>query len=248
MRTRSARDGETEAMWEQYSQGATLREVGDRFGLTAEAIRMRLKKAGYQTRSVSESRALLRVEPVEQLAESLNLWYATLKNYHDIARQVGLPHHRVLMHIRANTTPEQRRNRNRRVLRKIQRSLYTEEEMLDALRTCGTFFGHTPGRRTYNEFAITHDLPSGEAMVYRFGSWNEAVIAAGFVPHAHPKNATVQAYSDADLESALRRVAIFMRRRPSMADYNRFRRPGEPKVGTFRKRYGGWVNALDAIL
>lgn len=249
MRTKSAKGGTTEAMWEMYSQGATLEEVGNRYGLTREGIRMRFKRAGYQIRTASESMAL-RPQPVELLTESLRLWTTTLGTYKDIAQKMGISQYKVERYIKANTTPEQRFEHHRAQIGRSSRVSYTDEELLEALRICGKFLGQTPGIQTYNSFVDMYDmdLPHSLTIIHRFASWNEAIIAAGFTPHDRPEKAGLQTYSEEDCESAVRRVAEIVRRRPSMADYSRYRLPDDPSGHLLRHRYGGWINALDVIL
>lgn len=65
--------------------------------------------------------------------------------------------------------------------------LPTEEELLDELHRLGDELGHTPTHREMRE----QGNQSPSAYMKRFGSWNEAVEAAGFTPNpmgGHPKH------------------------------------------------------------
>jgi hypothetical protein len=247
------KDDTTEKMWERYQAGDSLRTVGTRYGITGEAVRLRFKKAGYTSRSKSEAQVLWQrqAEPAnlaELLNQALQLWNTTLDNVQIIAQKVDLPPTRVDTYIRANTTEEQRLDRTRTILNEVNQDTYTNEEMLNAIRACAEFLDRTPGRKVYEEFAITRNLPSEQAIANRFVSWNDAITEAGFTPHNQPKGLGLPKYSNDDFEFALLRVAEIVGRKPSMGDYCRYRQSSEPNVHTFRQRYGGWRNALQILL
>jgi len=58
---------------------------------------------------------------------------------------------------------------------------YTREELLDAIERYIDEFGDRPSAANMD---AAEDYPSVSAYINQFGSWNEAVEAAGLVPHS----------------------------------------------------------------
>jgi nucleotidyltransferase/DNA polymerase involved in DNA repair len=244
-------DVSTEEMWEMYDQGVSLKEVGARYGMTAQGVRLRFKTHGYQTRTRSDSAKLRRElgRPIKKLDEALQLWLTTNDSLLSIAEKVGLNLYQVTRHIHENTTKEARTERHRQfVSQRAGGQKYTDEELIEGIRAYGEFLGRTPGINAYSQFAKENGLASGLTITDRFVTWNDAVALAGFTPNTRPVKMGLPTFTNEDFESALCRVARSIGHRPSYDEYKRNYLPGEPTSDAFRKRYGSWINALDLLL
>lgn len=61
-----------------------------------------------------------------------------------------------------------------------KKKLYTEEYLLEVLRRETRKLGKTPSAKY---FALSSILPSPSCYIYRWGSWNNAILAAGLRPN-----------------------------------------------------------------
>ena len=112
---------------------------------------------------------------------------------------------------------------------------YTDEELLDALREYAADHDGRPPTRA--EADDPGDLPGAKTYKRRFGSWNEALEAAGFAPHE-------RRWSDEELLDALREYAAdHDGRPPTIAEANDPSRE-LPVAQTFINRFGGWNAAI----
>lgn len=119
------------------------------------------------------------------------------------------------------------------------RKRYTDREILDAVRAAGAILGRPPGIGTYGKLRRFNPAwPACVTVAHRFGSWRNALVAAGF-GKSGPHGPMI---SDASIFSALREAAaagVF-----SCAAYNRFARErGLPCLATVCKRFGSWEKA-----
>jgi hypothetical protein len=73
-----------------------------------------------------------------------------------------------------------------------------------------------------------------------FGSWNNALIAAGLVPVYTKKH--FMSCSDAELLQFIKDWHAQHGRIPKISDFNM--KEGLPSPATYKKRFGGWMNAL----
>lgn len=242
----------TEEMWELYQAGATLREVGARYGITHQAVSLRFRNAGhklrprYETAILHQQRAL--IADRDALIEALRLWNTTLESSQTIAQRVGLPQRRVRDYINANTTKESRLDRFKEVMRYPESKVYTDEDLLDGIRACAAHLGRVPGIKAYDKFAKSNNLAHSGTVCGRFTAWSIALVEAGFTPYARPKKMGLPTYTHEDFEEAIQRVAKIVGHRPSQYEYSDHRLPQEPTSEAFSKRFGSWLNALDILL
>ena len=110
---------------------------------------------------------------------------------------------------------------------------YTDTELLDLLREFADEHGHPPTAPEVND---KDGFPGADTFVGHFGTWNNAIDAAGFEPRLRRR-------SDEELLAELREFA-------SNGEY-----PTHTAVGncedmaspsTYKRRFGSWSNALDA--
>lgn len=111
---------------------------------------------------------------------------------------------------------------------------YTSAALLAHLRTLADDLGKTP---TIRELTACDECPGATVYKDRFGSWNDALRAAGFEPVKQAR------YSDDELLSYLHELTATLDRVPTMremaaADWT-------PSSSLYRQRFGSWSNALE---
>lgn len=110
---------------------------------------------------------------------------------------------------------------------------YTDEQLIAALRRAADGLGMTPSSI---DIKSMEGFPDPVTYLKRFGSWNEAVRAAGLRPRR------IREYTDKELVEALKRAADRLDRGPSMEEFGAM--GGYPGAETIRKRFGSWDKAL----
>jgi len=110
---------------------------------------------------------------------------------------------------------------------------YTKSEVIDAIQRLADELGESP---TNDEMAARGDC-SPETARRLFGSWNDALRAAGLPPRLRSEIPTDE------LLAAIDDLADQLGRVPRWADN---RREGEFSVTTYRNRFGSWKRALAA--
>lgn len=111
---------------------------------------------------------------------------------------------------------------------------YSDEEMLNHIRRLSD-----DGPPTRREFDDDERAPSAWTARDRFGSWNEAVEAAGFEPD--PRGGGGKRYSDEEILDYIRRLSEGDQP-PAIEE---FRSNAEaPKPETVMRRFGSWSEAV----
>ena len=129
------------------------------------------------------------------------------------------------------------------------RYAYSDQQLTDALRFVAQRIGHSPryGEYRWERGRIRRQredllVPCVEVLRSRFGSWNNAVAAAGLDPPPPFRPAPGQpfagslAYSNEDIRSALTLVAESLGRSPRYVDYRCERARLRNESGTARFR------------
>lgn len=112
---------------------------------------------------------------------------------------------------------------------------YTDSDLLDALDAVTDELGHLPSADEMN----AHDgSPSASTYRSRFGSWNEALAAAGFDAD------DVQTHDLAALRAALAWLTRELGRVPSPRDMDE---AGRFSASAYRTHFGSWEAALTAL-
>ena len=107
-----------------------------------------------------------------------------------------------------------------------------EEKLLSELQRLADDIGQTPSYDDMKE----HGRYTAETYKNRFGSWSEAVAAAGLEP-----NRRYEKVPDAELLQEIKRIAKEKAGRPTTTDMNK---EGKYSAGTFINRFGSWGSAL----
>jgi hypothetical protein len=116
------------------------------------------------------------------------------------------------------------------------RKPYSQEQLIEALRGLAERLGHTPTRV---EADAKPGLPCYKTFVHHFGSWNDALKAAGL-----PLNRRTVTYDRETLLEILRQQAVELGRAPTQAE---LAQRSLPCAGTYAKHFGSWPAALAAI-
>lgn len=111
----------------------------------------------------------------------------------------------------------------------------TDEEMLQGLMDLATRLGKEP---TAKDVDADKTIPSRGTYDRRFGSFSKAKSLAGF------SNITKQKYSDDELKALLVDFYIKNNKSPTQRDCRSSN--GLPGPNTFKDRFGGWEEALEA--
>ncbi len=111
---------------------------------------------------------------------------------------------------------------------------YTDDELLDALHEFADEHGRPPTAPEANDRA---GFPGPDTFVRHFGSWNTAIVEAGFEPRNRHR-------SDEELLADLREFAERHGEQPTTRAIRAHEEIATPP--TYRKRFGSWRAALDA--
>lgn len=111
-----------------------------------------------------------------------------------------------------------------------------DDDLLEDIRRLSDELGRTPRVDDIQK----HGNYSRNVYYDRFGSWNDAVEAAGFEPNEHPDKIPRE-----DLLDDIRRIGDELDKKPSRAD---MRRHGKHSVTTYSRRFDSWTEAKERAL
>jgi len=112
---------------------------------------------------------------------------------------------------------------------------YSDEDLLEDIRTVAAEVGGTPTLNDYRE----HGTAAVTTIYGHFGSWQDALAAAGYEPHESDSEAT-----DEELLDELERLADELGKRPTAVEMNDH---GEHWASTYRRVFGTWNAACEAV-
>lgn len=236
-------------MRDLYATGATLQEVGERFGLSRERVRQIFQEADLPTRTITETHAL-RHDRLLERADEVIAAYEQLKDAGQVARKLDIPR-AVVKEIVAERfpTPEKPRWRRRGPVKRK----YSTDEMIAFLKqavtevqdrlSLGAYQRYAQGRHTSDG----RPWPSIHTYNARFGSWRKALIAADLPVSPHGPSGAKRRFSDQDCIDALRNVSQILGEAPTITAYNEIARASNSKLpssATIASRLGSWYDAL----
>ena len=177
-------DPRTRRMRDLYASGATLQEVGERFGLTRERVRQLFRAHDIPIRTAKETAALRREHLLARHGERIRAAYVPGAELGALARRLDLS--RELVAAALGTHPPYLAQR-----RAGRAPLYTDAELLDFLRRAGegrslpltasAYSAYARDRRT----ADGRPWPTHQTPAKRFGGWLKACERAGL--ESNPK-------------------------------------------------------------
>ena len=231
-------------------RGDSLREIGQRFGISRERVRQVLM--GTVAENSGEARsARSRREQARAAARRDDVLSAFREGLQPraIARAVGLPGTVVTSLVAEHATTEDRlaRRRAQGAAARREQHGYTEEELVRAVAEVVETLGRVPSSAEYGEIARASDLPSIATIEARLG-WNAAVRAAGFRPGRRARDYRRRWTEEACLE-ALRALVAELGSLPSRHNYDVLSRtrPDLPSSSTVRVRAGSWSALHDRV-
>jgi hypothetical protein len=239
-------------MRELYEGGATLGEVGARFGVSRERVRQLFRANGLPTRSIAETAAFRRQQLVnegrEQIVGLIDAGIAP----NEIAERLGISPQ--LVHDALHGDPGRRRIAAfRRTAKTRPKPKYSDEEIIECLRTASVELGGVLTTAEYTKFARTRTFPDGrpwpghQTPALRFGSWRAALRRAGLEANPPSAIAGQRLFSRAHCIDAILEVERGLGHPPTAAEYERAATASDgilPSLATVRHRCGGWREAL----
>lgn len=174
-----------EQMLAAYAGGATLDSIGDRWGVSGERVRQIVKPL--LTDELAEERAAsVARRPHDRRPEITEYLHANPhESLSDVAERFDVDRRTVAR--LWNGSPRPRKPR-------VIPPKWSEEQMIDAMRTV---LGDGPASaKTYRE--ANRDGPSLALIIRHFGTWTEAVTAAGLTPIQGPIREYERATDDWD--------------------------------------------------
>jgi hypothetical protein len=124
---------------------------------------------------------------------------------------------------------------------------HSDEALLDCLRAAAADIGEPLTVSGYNAHARDGGgCPTSQTHINRFGSWRQALQAAGLAAHPASGVAGRGRFTAASCAAAVAACAKRLRKTPTALDYQAYAadRPSRPSLSTVRKVCGGWEEAL----
>lgn len=124
---------------------------------------------------------------------------------------------------------------------------FSYEDLIFYLKLAAVKANRTPGIARYNRVKEAH-WPSDQLIMMRFGTWSNALEAAGMTPNPRPPQIGISYFSDEDYQNALIVCASDIGEVPSMTKYREWASYNQdfPGVDSIRKYYGSWQDAIAA--
>jgi hypothetical protein len=248
--TRTLSVGQMHAL---YERGATLGEVGAQAGISAERVSQLFKKARLQTRSKAQIDELKRQAIARRAHERRDVIVERFRDTRNVAA-VAKEHELSKLAVREVLEAEIPVHEYWTLRRKPVPKRYADHELLGFLRKAGTARGGALTIAFYNDFAHgrhTADRrpwPTHQTHCKRFGSWRNALHAAGMHANEQRAGRGVTFAADQCLQ-AINAVHQQLGKTPTAQQYARHARDSAgslPSLSTIRNRHGSWFAALHA--
>jgi Homing endonuclease associated repeat len=201
-------------MHAKYSEGASLREVGEEHGLSGERVRQLFVRNGLKTRSPDEVRAAQKV---------------------------------------ARKAAREKKRKGRRSTADWIEKKYSDAELLEILQEANRAVGGVLTVHRYDRLAKQRNLadgrpwPTHQTHFHRFGSWRQALLAAGLTANPSSAIAGQRLFDVGHCIDAIRHVAREVGAQPTVSEYESIARASNgalPSAATVRNRCGSWGEAL----
>jgi len=233
-------------MYDLYATGATLEEVGARFGLTRERVRQVFSEAGLPTRSITETLSLRRDRTVRRRSKEICVAFSRSRDVADVAQRLGIPRAIVQEVVEAHFTASPRRRHPKATTPK-----YPTEVLIACLQEASAAVDGPLTASAYRHYADARQREDGRSWpatptyVNRFGSWGGAMAQAGLPVVSRGRSG--RRFSEEDCIRALREVARALEEVPTIAAYTKAARASHgrlPSAITITNRLGNWTKAL----
>jgi len=236
--------------------GMTLAEVGAEFGLTRERVRQLLVKGGYEPGRIKNLAAAKRRRRLAAaLQNELNAHGPAIRRLLLDGESLSTTATRLGVSPRAIGAIDQELGGLARATRARYLPKYTDAEVLDCLREANKLVGGILSGHDYDTVADGRNLADGrewpgrQTAILRFGSWRDALLAAG-LPHNTSSGVRGRRLFEREhCIDAILEVTRAVGRLPSPTQYDAYAQKMSgvlPSVSTIRHRLGGWTEALRA--
>lgn len=205
-------------MYAKYDNGASLREVGEEFGLTGERVRQLFARNGLKTRSRLEAKAHLKA-----------------------AREAALQAEREEMRKRRRTSADWIEKKYSDV--ELLQILRDASDAIGGVLTTSGYDQFAKGR----SFIDGRPWPTHQTPFNRFGSWRKALLAAGLAANPSSPIAGQRIFDPNHCIDAIRHVHRQVGAVPTFSEYESIARASNgafPSGATVRNRCGSWTEAL----
>lgn len=240
-------DARRDAMVTLRQEGATLEEVGERFGITRERVRQILGPDAPSAKAAGAARRRRSSEAVEPHAGELLAEFRSGRDPGTRARELGLSAQAVRDLIEARATPADRAERklSQSRLRGAGSRTYSDGQLTLAIHRVAVRTGGTPSSGEYARHAAEEGLPSLPTVVNRFGSWADAVRAAGMTPREARRRYT-RHWTEERCRDAIRRLIDELGEAPTAEQYDVLASADDdlPSLATVRNRLGRWSEVI----
>ena len=235
-------------MFALRASGWTLREIGDRYGISRQRVDEIVRdRGGPELPEVIAARRARAAEIIEQRAPEIRQWWRAGLSISTIAEKLDLPAARVHKSIDGVLSPIDRAHRNRSIVMRTRMPRYSEAELSAGVRAVAERIGRTPTQEEYRGFAHELELASILTLAKRFGGWHAAVLAAGLTPLPHGRGRGSRRTWDKDsCWRALERVSDQLGNPPRFQSYVLIStgRPDLPSGPTVRNQLGRWIDIV----
>src|SRR5713101_6019004 len=181
--SRKAPQSRTKRMADLYATGATLEEVGNEFGLTRERVRQVLVQGGYDLAKLRAKASRIRWKRIlDEEVPAIRSKLASGLTPAEVAGVLDVPLE-VVRRVDATNSDYARQRKALRV--KSASAKYTDDEVLECLRSANQALGGVLAAAAYTDFARGRTFtdgrpwPTHQTAHLRFGSWRRALREAG---------------------------------------------------------------------
>jgi hypothetical protein len=236
------------AMIDLRLAGSTLREIGDRFGVTPERVRQILRAEGVDKAGIVAAKTERVAATIAYHHGRVMELYREGLDFTKIAGRIGVTAEELRAAVRADATPADRAARSARRRRSADVT-YSDEDLLRGIRRAAQEIGDVPTSAGYLKLARRLGLPSLPTVTNRLGGWSEAVRAAGMTPNPTHDGYTRRWSSDACWR-ALRRLVSELGDAPTAQQYLMLSAGDDdlPSLATVRHRLGRWSGVVDRLM
>lgn len=229
----------------QPPQSKSLAEIGERFSISRQAVQQRLDRAGVPRRDSAGTSRLRYDEWATKKERAIERALRRTRDHRELARILDVPLAWVRRYLEA---------RFGTAIIRVQHhpTSYSDDELLSALRSAAEHMnGDVLTAPLYDE-RRDETWPTSATLISRFGNWGKACRAAG-VKHLRPHRVYEPTWTRDDVLDAVRlylSVCKAHEEQPMALDYDgRWRKSaGGPSIGTIRKHFGSWREAVWSAL
>jgi hypothetical protein len=231
-------------------QGWTLEEIGRRFSISRERVRQIAQAGGAFAETASAGKRRSRLAEAERAERALIDGFRAGRAVSDLARELGLSRPAADAVVRTSATPADRAERKRSNSETRHHSRYTHEDLVRAVESVEQHVGRVPSSQDYRELAGDLDLPSLPTVCKRFGTWTEAVRAAGMAPNPAPRSNYTRRWTEDACWHALVGLMGELESMPTADQYDVLAsaRDDLPSLATVHNRLGRWSEVTSTLL